>query len=150
PRGPRRGPAGPVARGPAGDRPPSGAARPRGPDARRGAGGRGDLGRAVAHARPPGGDGLRDTRGQRRRDAPGGGRAGPGRGRRDRRPALLPPVPGRGVAGAPGWNPRPWCRRDRRPVVTQSPDDRRYPPSHEWVEGDGTLTIGITRYAADQ
>ena len=34
--------------------------------------------------------------------------------------------------------------------MTQSPDDRRYTPSHEWVEGDGTLTIGITRYAADQ
>lgn len=34
--------------------------------------------------------------------------------------------------------------------MTQSPDDRRYTPSHEWVEGDSPVTIGITRYAADQ
>lgn len=34
--------------------------------------------------------------------------------------------------------------------MTQSPDDRRYTPSHEWVQGEHPVTVGITRYAADQ
>ena len=33
-----------------------------------------------------------------------------------------------------------------------SPDDRRYSSSHEWhrLEADGTVTIGLTRFAVDE
>lgn len=34
--------------------------------------------------------------------------------------------------------------------MTQSPADRHYTTTHEWAQGESPVTVGITRWAADQ